>query len=652
MTPISEGELLWEPTAEFQRQSNLAAYQAWLANTHGLHFASYEQLWNWSVGDLEAFWGSIWEYYAVQSSSPYQQVLARRKMPGAVWFPGATLNYCEHVFRHANNNHPALIVAAEGQPVREIGWPELERHVGAVAAGLRSLGVGVGDRVVAYLPNIPEAVIAFLACASIGALWSSCSPDFGSAGVIDRFQQIEPKLLIAVDGYRYGGKDFDRSTTLAEIRAALPSLAHTIMISAQPGEPSADSIAWATLLSHPTELSYTPVPFDHPLWILYSSGTTGLPKPIVQGHGGILLEHLKAIGLHTDVRAGDRFFWFTTTGWMMWNYLIGGLLHGATIVLYDGSPAWPQIGTLWDVAANTGTTLFGVSAGYISSCMKFADEPTTHADLSRLRMIGFTGSPLAPEGFAWIYQHIRSDIWLASISGGTDVCTAFVGGCTLLPVHAGEIQCRWLGAKVEAFDPHGQAVVGQVGELVLSEPLPSMPLFFWNDPEQRRYQESYFAMYPGIWRHGDWVKITPYGSLIISGRSDATINRLGVRIGSAEIYRAVELLPQIRDSVVLDLERSKDGQPLLTLFVVLADGATLDDRLRQTIRQTIRSALSPRHVPDVILEIGEVPRTISGKKLEVPLKRILLGIPFEQAINVSTVANPESLAYFRTLRLV
>jgi acetoacetyl-CoA synthetase len=646
---IDEGALLWQPTAAQQEHTNLRRYMRWLHLTHGLQFDDYHSLWQWSVDNIEVFWASLWDYFQIRSSTPYTAVLPKRSMPGARWFAHATLNYAEHVFRNASPDRPAIMFQSETEPLAEMSWSELEQQVASIAAALRDMGVVRGDRVVAYMPNIPQAVVAFLACASLGAIWSSCSPDFGSSSVVDRFQQIEPKVLIAVDGYRYGGKVWGRQATVAELQQALPTLQHTVLIPYLDPNATADglqnAVLWPDLLQQPAELTFEHVPFDHPLWILYSSGTTGLPKPIVQGQGGILMEHLKALTFHSDIRPGDRFFWFTTTGWMMWNYLVGGLLVGATILLYDGSPGFPDLHVLWQFAEKTKMTLFGTSAPYLTSCMKAGITPEQTYDLTALRALGSTGSPLPPEGFAWVYEQIKSNLWLASISGGTDLCTAFVGGCPLLPVHAGELQCRALGANVQAFDEAGQPMLDQVGELVITAPMPSMPLFFWNDPDGMRYHDSYFDMYPGVWRHGDWIKITPRGSAVIYGRSDSTINRQGVRMGTSEFYRVVETLPQIRDSLVIDLE-GLGRESYMALFVVLHPGTELDDALRSRIKQTIRTTLSPRHVPDDIVAIDDVPRTINGKKLEVPVKKILLGTPLNKAANPGSMANPQSLQVF------
>ncbi|MFP4439908.1 MAG: acetoacetate--CoA ligase [Chloroflexaceae bacterium] len=648
MAAIQEGTVLWEPSDALVHHSTMYAYMQWLNAHYGLSVDTYGQLWEWSVEHIADFWRSIWDFFEVEAAQPATEVLANHTMPGHRWFVGAELNYAQQVFRHATSDQPAILFQSELQPLVALSWAELEQQVASVAAGLREMGVQRGDRVVGYLPNIPAAVIAFLACAGIGAVWSSCSPDFGSPSVIDRFTQIEPKVLFAVDGYKYGGKSFARRSVIAELQQALPTLEQTILIPYLDPAATVDTLPntrlWSSLLAVEATLTFEPVPFAHPLWVLYSSGTTGLPKPIVQGQGGILLEHLKSLSLHLDLKPGDRFFWFTTTGWMMWNFLVGGLLLGCTILLYDGSPAWPDMNVLWEFAAETKMSFFGTSAGYITACMQNELEPARRFDLRALRGVGSTGSPLSPEGFQWVYNHVRADLLLASISGGTDVCTAFVGGCPILPVHAGEIQCRCLGVKAEAFDAQGEPVIDEVGELVITEPMPSMPLFFWNDPGNQRYIESYFSLYPGIWRHGDWVKITARGSVVIYGRSDSTINRMGVRMGTSEIYRAVQTVPEVVQSLVIDLQ--VQGKDYMPLFVVLREDAVLDANLKTRMKAAIRQALSPRHIPDEIFTIPDVPRTLSGKILEVPVKKILMGIPVEKAANPDSMSNPQSLQYF------
>ncbi len=652
MSEADDGTILWEPSAEERERTTLTRYMAWLAEHRELSFSGYRELWEWSTSDLETFWSSLWDFFEVKAHTPYERVLGRREMPGAEWFPGAELNYAEHIFRAARPEEPAVIHASEVRPEgASLSWAELEDQVARLAAGLRGLGVERGDRVVAFMPNIPETLAAFLACASIGATWSSCSPDFGSRTVIDRFAQIEPKVLLAVDGYRYGGKDFDRMDAVAGLQEAIGSLEHTVLLPYLDAGADPDRLehatAWEELLAaeEGAELSFAAVPFEHPLWILYSSGTTGLPKAIVHGHGGILLEHLKKSHLHQDLHPGERFFWFTTTGWMMWNFLIGGLLAGASIVLYDGSPGHPDMDVLWALAERTGVTSFGTSASYLTSCAKAGIEPGRDHDLSALRSVGSTGSPLPPEGFQWVYDHVKSDVWLFSTSGGTDVCTAFVGGCPILPVRRGELQARSLGAAVAAFDFEGRPVLDEVGELVITEPLPSMPLFFWNDLDGERLRESYFDEYPGVWRHGDWIRITPEGGAVISGRSDSTINRQGVRMGTSEIYAALSGISAVVDSLVVDVQKS-DGESYMPLFVVLEERAELDEALQKEIRTRIREDCSPRHVPNEIHVIDEVPRTLNGKVLEVPVKRILMGTPPEEAASLDSLANPESLEVF------
>ncbi|MGI8863165.1 MAG: acetoacetate--CoA ligase [Solirubrobacteraceae bacterium] len=638
---MADPEVLWTPSAQRIERSQLTRYQQWLERSRGLSFEDYEQLWRWSVDDLDAFWSSIVEFFDVRFEVPGSSVLADATMPGAKWFAGAQVSFAEHVFRGKSPDSVALRFASELRPLDSWTWARLRAETAAIAAALRDIGVGSGDRVAAYMPNIPETVAAFLACASIGAVWSSAAPEFGARSVIDRFAQIEPKVLLAVDGYRYGGKDFDRREIVSAIAAEIPSLARTVTLG------YLDGSGWEEGFVEDVSadaLTFTPLAFDHPLWVLYSSGTTGLPKPIVHSQGGILLEQLKK-DLHLDAQADDRVFWFSTTGWMMWNFLVGVLLSEASIVLYDGNPGYPDLGTLWDLAADTEMTLFGTSAAFIAACMKDGVELRSGRDLSALRAVGSTGSQLSPEGFRWIYDQLGSETWLFSTSGGTDMCTAFVGGVPTLPVYLGEIQARCLGASVEAWDPSGEPLVEEVGELVITKPMPSMPIYFWGDEDGSRYHESYFEMYPGVWRHGDWIKITSRGTAIIYGRSDSTINRGGVRMGTSEIYRAVLALDEVTDALVVDLPRQgTDGW--MPLFVVLREGISLDDTLVGAIRRRVREDCSPRHVPDEIRQIAEVPRTLSGKVLEVPVKRILMGTPAEDAASRESLANPEALDVF------
>lgn len=646
---VEEGTLLWEPSSAVRNASNIFQYMRWLKEKKGLDFSEYGDLWQWSVTRVEDFWESLWEFFDIKHSSPYSAVLSERNMPGASWFPGAKLNYAEHVFRNVHANRPALKFQSEIRPLTETSWTELHQKVASVALTLRNLGIRPGDRVAAYLPNIPETVVAFLACASIGAIWSSCSPDFGPRSITDRFRQIEPKLLFAVDGYQYGGKAFDCRPVTAELQRSLPTLQRTVLVPYLNRDADSaglqSTLMWADLLRERGELLFEQVDFSHPLWVVYSSGTTGLPKPLVHGHGGILLEFLKFIGVHVDVKPADVFFWFSTTGWVMWNILQGSLLVGATAVLYDGSPGYPDMDVLWDLAEKAQMAEFGTSAAYLTACMSAGMEPGKHHDLSALRAVGSTGSPLPPAGFKWVYDSVKPDLLLGSVSGGTDPCTGFLGCCALLPVRAGELQCRCLGVKAEAFDDDGNSLIDEVGELVITEPIPSMPLYLWNDPGNKRYIESYFEMYPGKWRHGDWIKITDRGSAVILGRSDSTLKRMGVRMGSSEIYGVVDEIPEVVESLIIGYE-DPSGNYIMPLFVVLKPGLELDQALKTKIKAQIRGALSPRHVPDEIYAIPEVPKTLNGKRLEVPVKKILSGTPVEKAVNVDSMSNPDAIKFF------
>jgi acetoacetyl-CoA synthetase len=637
-------ELLWTPSPEQIERSTLTRYQRWLGETWGLSFGSYAELWRWSISDLEAFWASICEFFDVRFSVPAERVLGSRAMPGAEWFPGAETSFAEHVFRGKDDDVVAIRHASEVRAPGEWTWGALRRETARIAAGLQQEGVTAGDRVVAYMPNIPETMAAFLACSSIGAIWSSAAPEFGPRSVIDRFAQVEPKVLLAIDGYRYGGKEFDRREIVRDIAAEIPSLQRVVTLG------YLDGSGWDDGWRGEGELSFAALPFDHPLWVLYSSGTTGLPKPIVHSQGGILLEHFKKMGLHLDAQRGDRVFWFTTTGWMMWNFLVGVMLTEASVVLFDGNPGYPDMNTLWDLAARTRMTCFGTSAAFIAGCMKAGVEPARGRDLSALRSVGSTGSPLAPEGFRWVYDELGPETWLFSTSGGTDVCTAFVGGVPTLPVYLGELQGRALGAAIEAWDPDGQALENEVGELVITEPMPSMPVGFWGDDDGSRYHESYFDTYPGVWRHGDWIMITDRGTAVIYGRSDSTINRGGVRMGTSEIYRAVLAVPEVVDALVVDVAgRAGSDHGWMPLFVVLREGDELTDEVIAQIKRRIRQDCSPRHVPDEILSIAEVPRTLSGKVLEIPVKRILMGVAPEAAASRESLANPAALDYFVAL---
>ena len=646
---VLEGERLWTPSPERTTEANVTRFAHWLTEERGLRFESYDELWRWSVSDLEGFWGTLWDYFDVRSSAPYSAVLGSRNMPGAQWFPGARLNYAEHVLRRERPGADALVYCSESDAPAGLPWEQFAGQVRIVATRLRALGVEPGDRVCGYLPNVPAAAIAMLATTAIGAVWASASPDFGSRGVIDRFSQLKPKVLFCADGYRYGGKSFDRREEARRIAEALPRLDHVIhlpVLGGGTGSPDGGDLLWDELLDHPPvsaeEFVFEHVPFDHPLWVLFSSGTTGLPKAIVHGHGGILLEQLKLQTFHMDLREGDRPLFFTTTGWMMWNFLISSLLVGACPVLYDGNPAHPEPDVLWRVAQDTRTTFFGASPAYIDLMAKAGIVPGERYDLSALRTVMPAGSPVSPQCTAWFYRNVKPDLWVATGSGGTDCCTGFVGGVPTLPVYAGEMQARSLGVAAYAYDENGRRVVDEVGELVISEPLPSMPVTFWGPDGDERYRLAYFGDFPGVWRHGDFFKVNARGGCFVLGRSDATLNRQGVRIGTAEIYRVVEALDQVAAALVVSLDLP-DEKFFMPLFVVLTEGASLGPELEDAIRGRLRREYSPRHVPDRIIQVPAIPTTLTGKKLEVPARRILLGTPVEQAADLNTVADPRAL---------
>jgi acetoacetyl-CoA synthetase len=643
---------LWTPSEAFVENSNLSRYRRWLAETKGVHTSTYAELWKWSVTETDAFWKSIIEYFNIAYEGSPDPVRSGTKMPGVRWFENMRLNYAEHILRNATSLQPAILFRDESGSDREISWDTLTREVASLQAYLRSVGVQRGDRVAAFLPCSPEATVAFLATSALGAVWSSCSPDFGAGAVTDRFAQIEPVVLIAVDGYRYGGKFHDKSLTVSEVIATMPSLRKVIMVEhpEASGVTSSDRIvSWRDVVRSTDEaVSFDRVPFNHPLWVLYSSGTTGLPKAMTHSHGGILLEQFKYGPFHNDFKKGERCFWYTTTGWMMWNYIQGSLLTGGILTLYDGSPAYPDMNVLWKFAQDFRTDHFGTSAGFILACRKGGVRPSNDFDLSALRSLSSTGSTLPPEGFEWVYREVKRDLWLASMSGGTDVCSAFVGGNPTLPVYSGEIQCRALGCALEAYDENANSIKEEVGEMVITRPMPSMPIYFWNDPDFTRYRESYFEMFEGVWRHGDWIKITSREGIIIYGRSDATLNRGGVRIGTSEVYRAVDTVESVKDSLVVCVEKP-GGEFWMPLFVVMKEGKKLDDKIKEAIRHALRTQYSPRHVPDEIIEVDDIPYTISGKKTETPVKKILAGVDPGRAVHAGALRNPTSLDAFIAL---
>jgi acetoacetyl-CoA synthetase len=652
---MTEGELLWTPDPAEAAASTVAQFMRRLADERGLSFATYEELWRWSVTDLDAFWSAVWDFFDVHSTQPYERVVDSRAMPGATWFRGSRVNYAEHVLRHeqrAAAGEAALVHSSELRPLATMSWHELGAAVRVLATQLRTLGVEPGDRVVAYMPNIPETVIAMLAATAIGAVWSSAAPEFGARTVIDRFAQIEPKLFFAADGYRFGGKDFDRADEVRTILAALPTVERVVWLpylDASSTLPVANAVTWPALMDRAPvgadAFEYAYVEHDHPLWVLFSSGTTGLPKPIVHGHVGTLLEHLKSTGLGQNLSPATRMFFYTTTGWMMFNALVSALLQGSSVVLYDGHPAHPTPALLWQLAADAGATSFGASPTFVQMMQKAGIVPRERFDLSRLRSVLLTGSPVTPEATAWFYDAVKRDLWVTSPSGGTELCAGLVGGTPLLPVYAGEIQARLLGMDVHAWNESGEEVVDEVGELVVTSPAPSMPLRFWNDPGDARYRETYFEHFPGVWRHGDFIKLNARGGCYIYGRSDSTLNRYGVRIGSAEIYRAVEALDDVADSLVVCLELP-GGEFFMPLFVRAAAGAAVDDALRARIVAKLRGDCSPRHVPDEIIGVDAIPYTLTGKKMEVPVRRILAGMPPEKVASRDAMMQPDALDWY------
>jgi acetoacetyl-CoA synthetase len=645
MPPVI-GDVLWTPPADVRETTEIGRFLDWLRDERRRDFSGYDDLWQWSVSDLEGFWGAIWDFFGVRAHAPYERVLASREMQGARWFPGARLNYAEHLLGTDEDvDRVAVVACSQTRPPIELTFGELRAQVARARAGLQRLGVGPGDRVVAYLPNIPETLVAFAATASLGAIWSTCAPEFGARSVLGRFGQIEPKVLLTVAGYTYRDKPVDRRDNVAEIRAGLPTLEHVVHVPYGDLE-IPDAIGWDDLLAEDGPLAFESVPFDHPIYVLFSSGTTGLPKAIVHGHGGQLVEQLKGVGLGWDLKPGGRLLWFSTTAWMMWNALVSALLARASIVMIDGDPAWPDLAFQWRLAEETKPTFMGVSPTFLMTCRKAGLQPGRDFDLSSIRALGFAGSPLPTEGYHYVYEQLGPEVCLINGSGGTDVCGAFVSGSLLQPVYDGEISGCCLGVDVKAFDEHGNPVVGELGEMVVTTPMPSMPVRFWNDPEGAHYRSSYFDLYPGVWRQGDWIMFTERGSCVITGRSDATLNRGGVRLGTSELYAVVEELDEIVDSLVVHLEDPEGGAGELILFVVLADGGDLDDDTRARIAGALRDELSPRHVPDAIVAVPAVPRTFTGKKLEAPVKRILRGARPEEVASRDALVDPTAIDAF------
>jgi acetoacetyl-CoA synthetase len=645
MPPVI-GDVLWTPPADVRETTEIGRYLNWLRDERGRDLADYDALWRWSIEDLEGFWGSIWDFFGVRAHEPYERVLGAREMPGAEWFPGARLNYAEHALgTDEDSDRVAVVARSQTRGPIELTFGELREQVALARAGLRRLGVGPGDRVAAYLPNIPETLVAFLAATSLGATWAACAPEFGARSVLARFGQIEPKVLLAIGGYTYRDRAVDRRGQVAEIRAGLPTVEHVVHVPYGENE-LPDAVSWDDLLAGPAEPGFEPVPFDHPVYVLFSSGTTGLPKAIVHSHGGQLIEHLKGVGLGWDLKPGGRLLWFSTTAWMMWNALVSALLVRASIVMIDGDPMWPDLSFQWRLAEETQPSFMGVAPTFLMACRKAGLQLGRDYDLGSIRALGFAGSPLPSEGYHYVYEQLGPDVLALNGSGGTDICGAFVSGSFMLPVYDGEISGCCLGADVKAFDADGNVVVGELGEMVITEPMPSMPVRLWNDPDGERYRSSYFDLYPGVWRQGDWILFTERGSCVITGRSDATLNRGGVRIGTSELYAVVEELPEVADSLVVHREDDEGGAGELILFVALAGEGELDDELRGRIAGALRSELSPRHVPDAIVAVPAVPRTMTGKKLEAPVKRILLGARAEEVASTDALLDPTAIEAF------
>jgi acetoacetyl-CoA synthetase len=643
------GDILWEPPADLRRSTEIGRFMEFAERRHEQQFGGYGDLWRWSVEDLDGFWGSIWEFFGLRAHAPFDTVLASRQMPGAVWFPGVRLNYAEHlVGRDGDADRVAVVAQSQTRPETELTFGELREQVARARAGLQRLGVGPGDRVVAYMPNIPETLVAFIATASLGAIWAACAPEFGARSVIDRFAQIEPKVMLTVGGYGFRDRYVSRLAEVEAIRGRITSLEHVVAVPY--GEASvSDVVPWSQLLGSSGTLEFEPVAFDHPLYVLFSSGTTGLPKAIVHGHGGQLVEHHKNQGLGWDLKPGTRLQWFSTTAWMMWNALVSALLLRSSIVMLDGDPAWPDLAEQWRLAERNRPTVMGVSPPYLMACRKAGLNLRDDFDLRSIRVLCTAGSPLPAEGYRWVYEQLGPDVCLVNGSGGTDVCTGIVSGCPGAPVYEGEISCASLAVDAKAFDEDGHSVVGELGELVITSPMPSMPVALWGDEDGERYRASYFDRYPGVWRQGDWIKFTPRGSCVLTGRSDATLNRGGVRLGTGEFYSVVEEFPELADALVVHLEDDGGGMGELLLFVVPSPGATVDDEVLGRVRTALRTELSPRHVPDNIVAVSGIPRTLTGKKLEAPVKRLLRGEPAEKVASRDSLADPGALDAFVAL---
>ena len=641
---MNDKPILWQPNKSLIADANITAYRNWLIQTHNLQFESYDELWNWSITSRNDFWKSLFDYFQINYSGNLDPVVVG-KMPKARWFTNVRINYAQRIYDLSSDERVAIKWKTEYHPLTEMTWKQVFDKVIDVQQYLLSCGLQPGDRVAAFLPNVPEASIAFLATIGLGGVWSSCSPDFGVESVVDRFQQIQPIVLIGVDGYTYNGKEYDKTKVIQSIFEKLDKTNELLMVPFLGLNRHEDFTYWDELPKQSHEIIIEQLSFNHPIWILFSSGTTGAPKAITHSHGGVLLEHLKYLSFHNDVRPGEQFFWFSTTGWMMWNFVHASWLAGASIVLYDGSAGYPDLNAMWAFIEEAGIHHFGTSAPFLVACMKSELIPKDRYDLSKLRSIGSTGSPLPPEGFEWVYASVKHDLWLCSMSGGTDICTAFVGGCPILPVHLGEIQCRALGCALYSWDDNSDHAINRVGEMVVTAPMPSMPIYFWNDDEYNRYTSSYFETFPGVWRHGDWVEITDHGSLIIYGRSDATLNRQGVRIGTSEIYRALDKINGIKDALVVNIELS-GGRHYMPLFVILDDPIILNADFIKKIKATLRQTYSPRHVPDEIIQVSAIPYTISGKKMEAPIKKILMGMASGDSLNKGAMRNPESILFF------